>query len=82
MDHEHATDCKGQVVLPGDYVSFKMYPRGTSRGTVFVSDRVKCVGRDGVERPALMIRSDEGDVFGMPGPRSLRKLASQSKPGA
>ena len=74
MPIEEATDVKGLPVSPGDRVSVKTYPRGTVRGTVIVSDRVKCIGPDGVERAALMVRTEDGTVYNLPGPKGVRKL--------
>jgi len=75
VDHEHATDVKGEVILPGDYVSAKRYPRGTIRGHVIVSKRVKVVDPlTGAESWALQIESDNGTIYDLPSSKSVRKL--------
>lgn len=73
MNYEHATDCKGQVIHPGDRVSIKRYPRGTVRGVVAISDRATSI-LNGVEAPALIVVSDEGTRYNLPGSKSVRKL--------
>ena len=55
-------DRDGTPLAPGDRVSFKLYPRGTARGTVVVSDRVRVVV-DGAALPALAIKADDGTVY-------------------
>jgi len=73
MSYEHATDCKGQVIHPGDRVSVKRYPRGTVRGVVAISDRATSIV-DGVEAPALVVVADDGTKYNLPGSKSVRLL--------
>lgn len=72
--YEHTTDCKGNVLHPGDKVSARRYPKGTIRGTVAVSERVQVVQPDGTTVPALVIVTDDGVSYSLPGPKSVRKL--------
>lgn len=73
-DYEHTTDCKGNVLHPGDKVSARAYPRGTIRGTVAVSERARVVQPDGTTVPALVVKTDDGTTYSLPGPKSVRKL--------
>lgn len=73
--YEVCYDKNGQLVVPGDLVSFGMYPRGTGRGIVEVSPRVWASSPPHEEYVrALVIRTDDGTVYNMPGARKLLKL--------
>lgn len=63
IDYHADTDMNGEPVNPGDYVSFKTYPKGTGRGIVIVSKREMVVLPDGSKLPALAINSD-GTIYG------------------
>ena len=51
------TDRNGNPLMPGDEVSFKLYPKGTARGTVTISKSFKEVMSDGSMLPALAIET-------------------------
>lgn len=63
------TDRKGAALKPGDYVSFKMYPRGSSIGWVVKSPRAltEWVDAEGKRHwvPALAIKTEDGTVFSL-----------------
>lgn len=59
IDYAPSTDMNGEPVHPGNYVSFKTYPRGTARGFVGISKRTSVVMPDGSQLPALIIKEEE-----------------------
>ena len=80
IDYYADTDMNGEPVNPGDYVSFKTYPKGTGRGIVVISKREMVVLPDGSKLPALAINSDEtiyGYVTG--GVKKLKRQTSEIK---
>lgn len=74
--YEKACDVKGEQIHPGDRVSIKLHPRGTVRGVVAVSDRAFVVEGD-QQVPALVVVDDEGNRYGLPSPKGVRKLLEQ-----
>lgn len=74
MNYAPAEDRKGQNLSPGDYVRFKLYPRGTAEGVVVISKRTREVLPDGSSAPALAIDSD-GTLYGMPPPKGVLKIS-------
>jgi hypothetical protein len=60
IDYAPETDRAGTPVHPGDKVSFKTYPRGTSRGVVVICKRA-LTQHQGEWLPALCIRSGGRD---------------------
>ena len=80
LDHAPYEDRKGQALHPGDRVSFKLYPRGTAKGIVVISERAQAMVGDGSFAPALSIQRDGvvGTLYSMPSPRGVLKLKKQS----
>jgi hypothetical protein len=81
IDYAPQTDMNGIPVHPGDYVSFKTYPRGTGRGTVIVSKRVLAVMPDGKQLPSMAIDSD-GTIYAFysGGVKKLKKQPNIKEP--
>ncbi len=78
-EYEVAFDRKGALLQPGDHVSIKLYPRGSTKGTVTISKSVKCVTPDNRMVPALTVTDDEdGTVYNLPGSKSVLKLVQKS----
>ena len=73
-----ATDRKGNSLAPGDNVSFRLWPKGSARGTVVVSERAFEVV-DGENLPALSILSENTryPIYS----RGVLKLAKQNNEG-
>ena len=60
INYAPATDRKGNVLIPGDRVRFKTYPKGKAEGIVTISPRTYVVQPDGSVAPALIIVTDDG----------------------
>jgi hypothetical protein len=74
-DYEVCLDINGKRIHPGDFISFKMYPKGTNRGTVEVSKRTTSIdNKTGKVSKALVVRDKDGTLFNMPGPSATRKI--------
>ena len=71
MTYSPATDLRGNPLVPGDYVSSPLYPRGTIRGVVVISERVREVQPDGSTLPSLALDVD-GEIYSLSG--RARKL--------
>lgn len=66
-------DRRGNPVKPGDYVSVPVYPRGTMRGTLVVSERSWSVLPDGSKVQSLVVRASNGTDY--EATSKIRKLA-------
>lgn len=78
MSYSHETDCKGEVLRPGDRVSAKAWRRRI-QGVIVVSGRAVVVNTDGSTAPALSILTDDGTLYSLPSPRAVRKLSRPSR---
>lgn len=70
-----AEDRRGNPVQPGDYVSVPVYPRGTVRGTLEVSDRAWAVLPGGAKVQALVVLADNGTRY-----EATSKIRKLTKP--
>jgi len=59
---EPSVDRRGRPIAPGDKASVPMYPRGTVRGVLKLSDRKWSVTRNG-EVGALVLEADDGTTY-------------------
>jgi hypothetical protein len=75
IDYAPDTDRAGTALHPGDKVSFKTYPRGTSRGVVVICKRALAEHK-GKWIPALCIRSEGGRDYALVS-KGVRRLKRQ-----
>ena len=78
MEFEPVVDKRGKTVKIGDRVSFGLDPRGTARGIVIPHPR-ETVRFGGKEYKGLAIKTDDGEVFRMPGSKKLTLLKETKK---
>jgi hypothetical protein len=71
-------DRKGQVILPGDWVSFGLYPKGTAVGQVELSPTAWVVS-GGKNYRALRIKTQDGRTYAMPGSTKVLKVKKPMK---
>ena len=78
-----AADRRGEPLAPGDYVSFRTYPRGTKKGWVTISQKWMSEWRDEEGQrhtsPALAIVTEDGTVYDL-SPKGTTKLRKQVPP--